>query len=182
MRKWNFCAGPAVISEDVLLEVQSETLEYNDIGSSIMEINHRSKIYKNLANEAKEDLKELLSSIFDEFSLSPSEVILGGFSQGGMMTLAAGPLFNLAGLISFSGALLTEKNLEKASKSSPPILLIHGDLDDVVPVSALIDAQSHLEEKGFDVEVVLEKGVGHSIDEKGLDAARKFIDTHLPKE
>ena len=33
MRKWNFCAGPAVISEDVLLEVQSETLEYNDIGS-----------------------------------------------------------------------------------------------------------------------------------------------------
>ena len=75
-----------------------------------------------------------------------------------------------------------EKNLEKASKSSPPILLIHGDLDDVVPVSALIDAQSHLEEKGFDVEVVLEKGVGHSIDQIGLNAARKFIDTHLPKE
>ena len=134
------------------------------------------------ANLATEDLKELLSCIFDEFSLSPSEVILGGFSQGGMMTLAAGPLFKLAGLISFSGALLTEKNLEKASKSSPPILLIHGDLDDVVPVSALIDAQSHLEEKGFDVEVVLEKGVGHSIDQIGLDAARKFIDTHLPKE
>ena len=61
MRKWNFCAGPAVISEDVLLEVQSETLEYNDIGSSVMEISHRSKIYKNLANEAKEDLKEILS-------------------------------------------------------------------------------------------------------------------------
>ena len=131
---------------------------------------------------ALEDLKELLLSTFDEFSLSPSKVILGGFSQGGMMTLAAGPLFELAGLISFSGALLTEKSLKKASELSPPILLIHGDLDDVVPASALIDAQSHLEEKGYDVEVVLEKGIGHSIDEIGLEAARKFIDTYLPAE
>ena len=131
---------------------------------------------------ALEDLKELLLSTFDEFSLSPSKVILGGFSQGGMMTLAAGPLFELAGLISFSGALLTEKSLKKASKLSPPVLLIHGDLDDVVPASALIDAQSHLEEKGYDVEVVLEKGIGNSINEIGLEAARKFIDTYLPTE
>ena len=134
------------------------------------------------AMSASEDLQELLLSIFEEFSLHPSNVILGGFSQGGMMTLAVGPVFDLAGLISFSGALLTEKNLKRANNSSPPILLIHGDLDDVVPVSALIDAQSYLEEKGYAVEVVLEKGVGHSIDAKGLDSARKFIDEHLPKE
>ena len=99
-----------------------------------------------------------------------------------MMTLTTGPSFNLAGLISFSGALLTEQNLKQASHSSPPILLIHGDLDDVVPATALIEAQSHFEEKGYDVELVLEKGVGHSIDQVGLDAARKFIDTHLPIE
>ncbi len=129
---------------------------------------------------AMEGLQELLINIFDEFSLSPSKVILGGFSQGGMMTLAVGPLFELAGLISFSGALLTEKKLKKSSNSSPPILLIHGDLDDVVPVSSLIDAQSHLEEKGYNVDVILEKGVGHSINEKGLDAAKKFIDACLP--
>ena len=134
------------------------------------------------AMSASEDLQELLRSIFDEFSLPPSDVILGGFSQGGMMTLAVGPLFDFAGLISFSGALLTEKNLKRANNSSPPILMIHGDLDDVVPASALIDAQSHLEEKGYTVEVVLEKGVGHSIDEKGLESARKFINEHLPKE
>ena len=50
MRKWNFCAGPAVISEEVLSEVQSEIPEYNDIGSSIMEISHRSKIYTKIAS------------------------------------------------------------------------------------------------------------------------------------
>ena len=128
---------------------------------------------------AMDDLDELLESVFDEFSLPASQIILGGFSQGGMMTLAAGPAYELAGLISFSGALLTEQRLAEATVSSPPILLIHGDLDDVVPATALIDAQSNLEEKGYDVEVVLEKGIGHSISETGLDAARHFIDSHL---
>ena len=134
---------------------------------------------ENGAIMAMDDLDELLNSVFDEFSLPASQIILGGFSQGGMMTLAAGPAYQLAGLISFSGALLTEQRLAEATVSSPPILLIHGDLDDVVPATALIDAQSHLEEKGYDVEVVLEKGIGHSISETGLDSARHFIDSHL---
>ena len=134
---------------------------------------------ENGAIMAMDDLDELLESVFDEFSLPASQIILGGFSQGGMMTLAAGPAYELAGLISFSGALLTEQRLAEATVSSPPILLIHGDLDDVVPATALIDAQSNLEEKGYDVEVVLEKGIGHSISETGLDAARHFIDSHL---
>ena len=134
---------------------------------------------ENGAIMAMDDLDELLNSVFDEFSLPASQIILGGFSQGGMMTLAAGPAYELAGLISFSGALLTEQRLAEANGLSPPILLIHGDLDDVVPATALIDAQSHLEEKGYDVEVVLEKGIGHSISETGLDSARHFIDSHL---
>ena len=45
MRKWNFCAGPAVISEQVLSEVKDELLEWGDSGMSIMEMSHRSKIY-----------------------------------------------------------------------------------------------------------------------------------------
>ena len=61
MRKWNFSAGPAVISEEVLSEVQSEILEYNDLGSSIMEISHRSKTYTKVAFEAIEDLREILA-------------------------------------------------------------------------------------------------------------------------
>ena len=48
MRKWNFCAGPAVISEEVLSEVQSELLEFPNSGSSIMEVSHRSKTYMNV--------------------------------------------------------------------------------------------------------------------------------------
>ena len=60
MRKWNFCAGPAVISEEVLSEVQSELLEYPDSGSSIMEMSHRSNTYMKVALDAKQDLKDIL--------------------------------------------------------------------------------------------------------------------------
>ena len=41
MRKWNFCAGPAVISEEVLTEVKEELLEWGDSGMSIMEIDQK---------------------------------------------------------------------------------------------------------------------------------------------
>ena len=74
MRKWNFCAGPAVISEEVLREVQSELLEYKNCGASIMEVSHRSKLYTAVAKEAKSDLIDILK-IPDNF-----EVL---FLQGG---------------------------------------------------------------------------------------------------
>ena len=49
MRKWNFCAGPAVISEEVLKEVKDELLEWGYSGMSIMEMRHRSAIYDKVA-------------------------------------------------------------------------------------------------------------------------------------
>ena len=49
MRKWNFCAGPAVISEEVLKEVQSEILEFKESGMSVMEMSHRSDIYSDIS-------------------------------------------------------------------------------------------------------------------------------------
>ena len=61
MRKWNFCAGPAVLPEDVLKEVKSEFLEFNNSGTSIMEMSHRSEIYTSVAIEAKNDLIEILN-------------------------------------------------------------------------------------------------------------------------
>ncbi len=60
MRKWNFCAGPAVISEEVLSEVRDELLEWGDSGMSIMEMSHRSKIYDGVATEAKQDFIDIL--------------------------------------------------------------------------------------------------------------------------
>ena len=61
MRKWNFCAGPAVISEQVLTEVKDELLEWGDSGMSIMEMSHRSKIYDGVAVDAKQDFINILN-------------------------------------------------------------------------------------------------------------------------
>jgi len=61
MRKWNFSAGPAAIPEEVLIETQSEMLEWKDSGMSVMEMSHRSSEYVSLANTARQDLIDLLN-------------------------------------------------------------------------------------------------------------------------
>ena len=60
MRKWNFSAGPAAIPEPVLQEAQSELLEWKDSGMSVMEMSHRSSDYIGIANQARQDLIDLL--------------------------------------------------------------------------------------------------------------------------
>ena len=60
MRKWNFSAGPAAIPEEVLKEAQSEMLEWQDSGMSVMEMSHRSSEYIDIANKARQDLTDLL--------------------------------------------------------------------------------------------------------------------------
>ena len=60
MRKWNFSAGPAAIPEQVLKETQSELLEWNNSGMSIMEMSHRSSEYMQVASTARQDLIDLL--------------------------------------------------------------------------------------------------------------------------
>jgi len=60
MRKWNFSAGPSVISEEVLKEVQSEVLEFKESGMSLMEMSHRSDIFIDISKDAKKDFINLL--------------------------------------------------------------------------------------------------------------------------
>ena len=99
MRKWNFCAGPAVISEEVLEEVKSELLEYNNSGASIMEVSHRSKLYSSVAEEAKQDLIDILNipknydvlflqgGATHQFSMVPYNF---GYSSGGADYILSG--------------------------------------------------------------------------------------------
>ncbi len=74
MRKWNFCAGPAAIPEEVLQEAKNELLEWNLSGSSVMEVSHRSDLFAEVAASSTKDIKALLN-IGDEH-----EVL---FLQGG---------------------------------------------------------------------------------------------------
>ena len=61
MRKWNFCAGPAAIPEEVLREAQNELLEWGLSGSSVMEVSHRSDLFAEVATSSTTDIKALLN-------------------------------------------------------------------------------------------------------------------------
>ena len=61
MRKWNFCAGPAAIPEEVLIEAQNELLEWDLSGSSVMEVSHRSNLFAEVAASSTKDIKALLN-------------------------------------------------------------------------------------------------------------------------
>ena len=76
-RVFNFSAGPAMLPEEVLKEVQDELLNYNNSGMSVMEMSHRSKPYEKILNDAIQDLKEVLN-VPDNYKII---FVQGGASQ-----------------------------------------------------------------------------------------------------
>lgn len=109
--------------------------------------------------------------------LDDSRLALVGFSQGTMMSLHAGlrRARPLAGIIGFSGALTGPDHLAAEIRSRPPVLLIHGEADPVVPFSMMPAAAQTLQANGVPVETLACPGLGHSIDEAGLTRGGAFL-------
>ena len=117
----------------------------------------------------------------DTHGLSDSKVALVGFSQGTMMALHVGPrrAEPLAGIIGYSGLLADADALSAEVKSRPPVLLVHGDADPVIPMTALATAQTGLERAGLSVQSHLSPRLGHSIDGAGLALGCDFLVSRL---
>jgi phospholipase/carboxylesterase len=133
-------------------------------------------------NQAAPALERFLESELKRRNLPPSALALVGFSQGTMMALHAGlrratPPFAIVG---YSGLLVgpPEAEAEKFAneiKSRPPVLLIHGDQDDLIPAQALFQASGGLAALGIPVEWHLSHGIGHGIDQEGLRHGGEFL-------
>lgn len=125
---------------------------------------------------AAELLHSYLDGIAAETGIGPERTVLVGFSQGTMMSLHLGPAraASLAGIVGFSGRLLAPETLATA-QSKPPVLLIHGDLDDVVPPSSMPEAADALTGAGFQVYTHVSNGMGHGIAPDGLSLSLSFI-------
>ena len=102
--------------------------------------------------------------------ITPDQVALFGFSQGCMMSLFVGLRRQtaLAAVLGYSGALVAPGKLAGEIVSRPPVLLVHGEADPVVPHQMLAAAQAGLEAAGVDVQTVSRPGLGHGIDEAGI--------------
>ena len=115
-----------------------------------------------------------------DHGLGDNRLALVGFSQGTMMALFAAPQRprTCAAVVGYSGALFASRPLEEAP-SKPPVLLVHGDADEVVPVQATITAGSALAAAGFDVQSEIRPGLPHGIDPAGLRLGGEFLIRHL---
>jgi phospholipase/carboxylesterase len=127
---------------------------------------------------AVDDLNAFLDALMVDEDVLPEQVVLFGFSQGSMMALHVAPRREdaVAGVVAFSGRLLSPEALVDDVVVRPPILLVHGDADDMVPPQSLPEAAEALENAGFkDVYAHIMKGTGHGIAPDGLSVALAFM-------
>lgn len=127
---------------------------------------------------AVDDLNAFLDALMVDEDLLPEQVVLFGFSQGTMMALHVAPRREdaVAGIVAFSGRLLSPETLADDVVVRPPVLLVHGDQDDVVPPQSLPQAAEALQAAGWkDVYAHVMKGTAHGIAPDGLSVALAFM-------
>ncbi|MHA6323583.1 alpha/beta hydrolase [Roseivivax sp. CAU 1753] len=127
---------------------------------------------------AVEDLNAFLDGVLVDEDLLPEQLALVGFSQGTMMALQVAPRREdaVAGIVGFSGRLLNPDLLVDEVVVRPPVLLVHGDQDDVVPPQSLPEAAEALQKAGWaEVYAHVMKGTGHGIAPDGLGVALAFL-------
>lgn len=127
---------------------------------------------------AVDDLNAFLDALMVDEDVLPEQVVLFGFSQGTMMALHVAPRREdpVAGIVAFSGRLLSPETLKEEARVRPPVLLVHGDADDVVPPQSLPQAAEAMQEAGWqDVYAHVMKGTGHGIAPDGLSVALAFM-------
>ncbi len=131
---------------------------------------------------AAEDLNAFLDGVMVDEDLLPEQVMILGFSQGTMMALHVAPRREdeIAGIVGFSGRLLAPELLADELQCRPPVLLVHGDQDDVVPVQSLPEAAQALQDAGWkEVYAHIMKGTAHGIAPDGLQVALAFMRDRL---
>lgn len=122
-------------------------------------------------------LDAFLDQEMERTGLAADRLALVGFSQGTMMALHVGPrrAAQLAGIVGYSGLLPGAERLAGEVRSRPPVLLVHGDADQVIPSMALFPAQQALGAAGIPVEWHIRPGLAHGIDNEGLALGGDFL-------
>lgn len=145
-----------------------------------------------LQSRAEEDLERevkkaapILNAYIDQklitHGVTIDKLALVGFSQGTMTSLytALRREDSVACIVGFSGAMVAAAKLPREARSKPPVCLIHGEADPVVPFQAMGIAERALNAAGIPVEAHGRPGLPHGIDPQGLDIARNFLQKHL---
>jgi phospholipase/carboxylesterase len=137
-------------------------------------------------NAAAPGLESFLDAELAKHQLPPSALALVGFSQGTMMALHVGLRRAVApfAIVGYSGMLVLKDDSDIEGytpqvRARPPVLLVHGDADDLIPVQALILSSQALAALEVPVEWHISEGVGHGIDGEGLRHGGEFLARRL---
>jgi phospholipase/carboxylesterase len=137
-------------------------------------------------NAAAPLLNAFLDAELARRQLPPQALALVGFSQGTMMSLHVGLRRSVApaAIVGYSGMLVVPEDVDPEKFAAeihahPPVLLIHGDRDELIPVQALFHAAQGLAALDIPVEWHISSGIGHGIDEEGLRQGGEFLARRL---
>jgi len=131
--------------------------------------------------KAEKKLNYFINEIKSEYNLNNSKICISGFSQGCMMSINLGLTAeeNYNCIVGFSGKLIDKENISKRVKSKTKILLIHGDQDEVVLPSSLLEAKDFLMRHKVNVETKMIKNCGHNIPIEASSIALNYIKKNL---
>ena len=155
-----------------------QTCKLNPIGFQWFDLSIDDENYiVTEVRKAEKILIEYINQIKEKYFLDNSKIILAGFSQGCMMSINLGLINNesFKSVIGFSGKIINKNDLQNRINSKTDVLLFHGDADEVVPPSSLLEAKDFLERNKIKVEVKMLKNCSHHIPTEALSLALKYI-------
>ena len=159
-----------------------EVCKINPNGFEWFDLSNEDANY--ILNEVKKAevvLKKYIEEIKLEFDLRSSQICICGFSQGCMMSLNVGLTSNesLNCIVGFSGKIIDMNDLSLRIKTKTNILMVHGDSDQIVPPSSLLDAKDFFIRNKIDIETLMIQNCDHHIPIEASSAALKFIKKNL---
>ena len=133
------------------------------------------------SKKAEVKIKKFINEVKSEYKLKNSQICLSGFSQGCMMSINLGLTSNedYNCVVGFSGKIIDREDLLKRKISSTKVLLIHGDMDQVVSPNSLLEAKDFLIRNNVEVEANMIKNCDHHISVEAMSLALNYIKKNL---
>ena len=161
-----------------------ETCSINPSGFQWFDLSKDDTQYiLDVSGKAERKILKFIEEVKEFFNLDASKICLSGFSQGSMLCINLGLISdeNYACVVGFSGKIINKEDLFKRKKSNTKYLLIHGDLDEVVMPTSLLEAKDFLLRNNIDIQTKMIKNCGHSIPVEASSLALNFIKKIIEK-
>ena len=145
----------------------------------LLDENKEQILSKSLIAEMK--LNKFIDEVKNNYQLAANKIAMCGFSQGCMIALQTSlkRVDKLKGVIGYSGKIINKEHLAKNINSRPSIILMHGDKDEVVPISFLLEAKEFFSNNSYEISTAIFKNCEHRIPQEGSSLGLEFIKKNL---